>query len=456
VVSSFRIFGTGSAIECTVVTKEGAVQAHSNTELSIYDTVEIDIDNGKVVKKEEGKKGRALYKKTMGAIAARIDTGTAPHPAKLMDHNCHEVISKMLPELAAAAGKIVNAFISGAPIVVRYHNDGDGAAGAISLQRAVSKIAELGMRGERQVSWQMNRSVFYTLDSFYLDKMVFESYKSAERPLLVICDFGTAEESRAALSSALIICDIVWIDHHVIPKTFDPCSYGTYINPFNSGGDSKLSAGFVASLLAQMLGADAETLGEAALISDYSAYADHHNREAEKIALVLDYLTSEQGANERKPGQMDCLISDRAEFERTYFAAKSALDEAVASGIRIMKRCKSATGANIGIIKFSDTGIKGYPLPGRYSSRVQHVLEAQNNGNTITIVYYGNYISIRLSGDIKDRTDILGIISRMSSDATLPVSGGGHREAASIKISGNRADADKALSVLLGLLGAAV
>ena len=74
-----------------------------------------------------------------------------------------------------------------------------------------------------------------------------------------------------------------------------------------------------------------------------------------------------------------------------------------------------------------------YPLPGRYSSKLQAHMEALNNGSTITVIHYGNYISIRESRDISKKIRLLEIIERMKESGDV-LSGGGHSEAASIRI----------------------
>lgn len=447
-----KIFGTDKHAECTVVTKERSMHLDSKIDVSIYDIVRIE--NGEIVEKLIGD-GKELYDENMAMLLLKIKAKDYVQSRKSNDPTFNKIIKRITPRLADVAAKASRAFISGAPMVVRFHNDGDGATGGIAIYRALSRLVELGLCDQRQVSWQMNRSVFYTLDAFYLDKMVFESRSSAERPLLFITDFGTATESNSAIASASPICDIVWIDHHVIPSGFEPWKGTIYVNPFNMDGDSKLSAGFMCAMVAGMVGANATMLGEAALISDYSSYSDGKNIEAQKIALVLDFLTSERQANEKKPKQMDEILNDKSELERIFALASSAIDDAVNAGIKTMKKYRSSEGVSISVVNFSDLGIAtAYPLPGRYASKLQHTLEQMNGGKTLTIVYYGSYISMRISGDIKDKVDILKIISNLSSESSGSISGGGHKEAASIKVNGNLKES--ALSMLLEKLGVAV
>lgn len=414
----------------------------------MFDVVELDGANITRVMTEGG--GREEYAKCIESMVER--TMTPMHEdAYRSDKRYDGIIELLMPAIREATRKLIRAFVSGAPMVIRYHNDGDGASGAIAIYRLLSRITSMGLCGDRQVSWQMNRSVFYTLEAFYTDKMLFEAYKSAEPPLLLISDFGTGLDSAAAITSASEVSDILWIDHHVIPEGFDS-GRSTYINPFLNGGDSSLSAGFICAVLSGTFGAESKDLGEAALISDYSLFANRVDKNAERIALVLDYLTAERQPGEKKPRQMNEIISDAQEMDRVYHLAESKLDSAIKSGMKDMKRYQSPSGANVQVIDFRATGISGgYPPPGRYTSKMQYLLEEKNGGKTITIVHYGNSISIRVSRDITKETDILRIISKIQSEAPGEINGGGHMEAASIRAS--YGSSKNLLSMLLNEMG---
>ena len=60
-------------------------------------------------------------------------------------------------------------------------------------------------------------------------------------------------------------------------------------------------------------------------------------------------------------------------------------------------------------------------------------METLNNGKTITVIHYGSYISIRESRDISKKIKLLEIIEKLKESGDA-LSGGGHSEAASIKI----------------------
>jgi nanoRNase/pAp phosphatase (c-di-AMP/oligoRNAs hydrolase) len=72
-------------------------------------------------------------------------------------------------------------------------------------------------------------------------------------------------------------------------------------------------------------------------------------------------------------------------------------------------------------------------LPGRYSSKLHNKFESINK-KSITIVVFRNYISFRIGRSISDEVNILEIIKDIKSNTEFVESGGGHKEAASMKI----------------------
>ena len=414
------------------VLSDKAVQIKSNMQLALYENVKIS--DGKVELLEE-KSTEGDYENIMAKIieAAAIDSNSKS--IDLNDKQYSEAAKKLMPELKKAAELLCRAFISGAPIVVRFHNDGDGSTGGIALYRAFAALQKKFFDGERNISWQMNRSIAYTLESFYTDKMLFDSYESIEKPVVVITDFGTSPESNEAIKSANGICDLIWLDHHVPYGEFPKEMIKHYINVFDFGGNSSFTAGLLTCIFAQVLSnVNVEDLKQAALVSDYSTYADFSNQKALKDSIILDYLTSSTNEMYGKPKHMDSILSDPEKSESTFRIANGMLEQAIATGIKNIESFKNADGINICMLDFSHVAkLKlDYPLPGRFSSKLQDKLESKNGGKTITIVYYGSYISLRSSGDITS-VNMIEIIDKLKESTNGAVSGGGHKQAASVR-----------------------
>jgi RecJ-like exonuclease len=455
VVASIKTSANPADNVYTVVS-DSIMQIKSNLVLELYDRVSFDRSESKTKEVSiDGPAKKAEYEKAMGACidrigidsnAAAVDTEGAPYG---------KVIGKAMPKIVSAAKVLAKCFLSGSPIIARFHNDGDGFSGATALYRALDDLQGKMFEDERNAIWHMNRSIAYTAESAYEDDMIFGAYRSVEKPMVLIMDFGTSPESMDAVGRMSGACELVWLDHHLPYEGFPARDFKHYINSWGFGGDSNTTAGLLGCVLAQVMSpVEVELLKQASLISDYSKYADLGNREAYKLALVMDFLTSgksrydSQGAT---PKQLEAIMDDKQRFEEMFGFATKLLDDALAVGLKNIRSYKSGA-INVHVLDFGHVAKLGYsyPLPGRYSSKLQEHMEALNNGNTITVTHYGSYISIRESRDVSGKVKLLDIINRMKETGEA-AAGGGHSEAASIKI-GNKS-MEEVVSSLLAELG---
>jgi RecJ-like exonuclease len=424
-----------------------SIQLKSSETLELLDIVEINGESAKFLKKGD----RKDYEKLASALVA--NSGISQNTEKInLEGKAYEQIAHVLIKaMQKSAEVLVKGFLSGAPIVVRFHNDGDGSSGAIAMCRAFVELEGKLSESTRSVSWQMNKSIAYSKESFYADRMLFESYKSVERPIVLIVDFGTSPESEDAIRLAEPNCDMVWLDHHVLYDAFPKEKLPYYTNVSTLGGDSS----FTACIFAEMMsGVDVEDLKAASLISDYSKYGDYKDANAVKNSLILDFLTSSSNDLYSKPKQMDIILKDPEKSENFFRHASNNLEDAIDAGIKNIRNYKTDSGINISVLDFGHIAKLNldYPLPGRYSSKLQSHIETENNGKTITLVHYGSYISIRISGDISDSVDLLGLIERLKTATEGSITGGGHKQAASIKsANGNMTETLHMLLMELGV-----
>lgn len=428
-----------------------SIQIKSEMQLDIYERVEMM--DGRITL-SKGISSIEEYQNQINANLQMIAMKENAAQISLSGKEYEKVANALMPQLLGAATLLVKSFLSGAPIVIRFHNDGDGSSGGIALYRAISELQKRFFVGERNISWQMNKSIAYTIESFYVDKMLFDSYRSVEKPLVLITDFGTSPESLDAIKAASKDCNLIWLDHHMPYEGFPKELITHYINVFDFGGDSNFTAGLLTCIFAELISkVNVEDLKQAALISDYSAYANFKDQQGMKNSVILDFLTSTGRETYGKPKQMDLIISDRQKSEETFAHASNMLDEAITTGIKNIKSIKTSNGINIAILDFGHVAkLKfDYPLPGRYSSKLQDRIERANNGKTITVVHYGNYISVRLSKDISDSVRLLEIIERMKVNTKGAVTGGGHKQAASIRA--NKENMKEIMDIFLAELG---
>lgn len=433
IVTSIKMSGNSSGCTYTVVAAK-VLQVQNGMQPELYDNVTVE----KNIITIKGKAGKDAYNDLLAGYvqAADIEKNAKKMESGLKGKEYERTALRMMPELKRAANLLLKGLVSGAPIVVRFHNDGDGAAGGIAIYRALADLQKKFFAKERAISWEMNRSIAYTLESFYADKMLFESYESIERPILVITDFGTSTESVEALRASQGLCETIWLDHHMPYEGFPRELAKHYINVCDFDGSSSFTAGLLACIFAQVLSdVDLEDVKEAALVSDYSIYANYKDEDAAKNSIILDYLTSSSNEMHHKPRQLDIILKDREKSESAFRRASGLLKEAIDTGIKNIRNYRNSEGINICLLDFGHIAKLrlDYPLPGRYSSRLQEKIERENNGKTITIVHYGSYISMRTSGDIHESINILEIIEKLKAATNGMVSGGGHPQAASIR-----------------------
>ncbi len=403
------------------------------------------------------------YEELMDELAGKVDLGKRSQELKKRGFSRHaaidEVAARMLPRLAEVVAPLVRSMISGSPIIVRFHGDGDGSTGAICLYKAMSKLQdELSI--EADVKWVLNRGISYSVESLYYDTMHFNDYESAEKPLVCIIDFGTTEESNEAVKKAADRFNFVWLDHHPIPKSFTGTEIDGYVNPMQFKGTSDFTAGFLTGVFSELL-ADihVKEIMEASLISDFSAYADKSDSEASRLATVLDFVTGIKNSTRYldgpvTPSYLAKLVSDQEKLKSVHDYASGMIEDAIMMGIERSKRYTTSGGIPVNVIDFVHIADKygGYLLPGRYSSRLQGRLEEISPNGSITIVNFRNAISIRVSKHIAEKVDLLNVIDALKDSSDIVVSGGGHREAASIMAAEGQSEA--AIKLLLRELGA--
>lgn len=431
----------GGAYRYTIVS-DGVISVESEGRFALRDSVEAARDGEvwrlSLLAGKDGEYDKPASKMMRGlSLAKRSKLLQAGRLSG--NDNLDSVAKRMVPKMVRPAKVLLRAAISGAPIVARFHGDGDGASGAIALYKALAKVQD-DLQCSFDIKWVSNRGISYSMDSFYYDTMHFRNYESIEKPVVCIIDFGTTEESNEAIRAARGSLDFVWLDHHPVMEGFDAKGIGSYINPVNFKGTSDFAAGFLAGIFSQLIAdAHVEELKEASLISDFSAFADHKNYEASRYATILDFVTGIKDSTHYLDGPLTPsyllkLITDKEKAASVYNDANRMIEDAIKIGMEKARSYKRGDGIAVNVIDFVHIADKygGYLLPGRYSSKVQGRLDSQHEHGAITIVNFRNVISVRVSKRISERIGLPGMIDKLKGSTDLIVSGGGHREASSM------------------------
>lgn len=347
------------------------------------------------------------------------------------------MVGKCIKDLRYAARLLIRNMVSGSPISIHFHADGDGSSGAIAIYRAM-KILYSRIGGDCGcVRWSSTRGISYNDELFYIDQMLINSYESADRPVILVTDFGSTSESNSHLSKISDFADLIWIDHHPPDKRFESEPILCNINPWNNGGSSSLTAGFITSVLAEIIsGNNMSDMMNVSLISDHSEYAKP-NSKFEEIAIVLEAMNTYHGSYKSPiPPNFESVITDNERFLSIYNEYTEQMDSSISIGRSKSKRYKSSKGFIIYALDFEKIAKMNfnYIKLGRYTSELHSVIE-RDSPESITIVYYKRYVSIRASRSVAAESILLNLIAHLTEKNENVEGGGGHKEAISVKIA---------------------
>ncbi|MCL5239388.1 MAG: DHH family phosphoesterase [Candidatus Marsarchaeota archaeon] len=413
--------------------------------LGLGEAGELEVAEGRVEKfepEDDGKERKAI-EKAIADMAAGMLKGSV---RKIGVGAIDPVTEKMWERLRGAMRLLARKLMIGAPIVIRFHNDIDGASGAYALYKALSAAMGTGelIAYKPNISWRMHGSVFYSAEDATNDTLVCNNYECVEKPLLIVIDFGTAEESNAGLEIAKEKFDIIWLDHHPIIEGFKGKELEHYINPWQFGGDSNYTAGFLACVFAHTLeDVDTKEMEEASFIGDYSIYSKP-TVGSRRLAALLDLLTSDTRVisgmkGNLTPESVDSVLKDKAKSDELIAYAESRVAEMLDLALGSIK-VYNADSIRIYVADFEairTNDQERYPLPGRFASKLLGRIEELNKSPCILLLHFGYFISTRMSKKLIGKVDLLGALEKVHADYSNYVdSTGGHSNAASIKMNG--------------------
>jgi len=406
------------------------------------------LELGDIVEIREGVAISRGGKSEAGEIIAHADRLAgllaAGSPYKSGIKEADDVIPRMWPTLLSASRLLVRKLLLGAPVIVHFHNDADGASGAYVLYKSIEDLRSGGaLRGECDAIWLMNRGVTYDVTDANHDRDIASGFSAIDKPLLVIIDFGTSVGSNLGIRHIVDQFDVIWLDHHPVEEGFAGAQLPLYINPWKFGGDSNITAGFLSAVFSKTISRmDTREIENASFIGDYSSYADKRSGGTD-LATLLDMITSDvriatgRPSKNITPKEIDAIISDKQKYKELLAYAKTRMSDTIGMAMKSIKRYKAGDSAiylsEFDRLRGDDTK---YPLPGRFSSKLLEQIIASGSGHAILILHFGSFISIRVDGAIADSVGLLGIIAELKDRYAEEIeSGGGHKNAANIKLA---------------------
>jgi len=343
---------------------------------------------------------------------------TLPEGPGLLDD---DVMRTLWPKLREAALEIICAKKLGRSVLLRFHGDADGIAGAFAL------TAIIGCK-----AFQHNSAMYGARDALRDMAMVGQE----SRPLVILLDFGSADGCREGLDllSAAGIDHMV-IDHHPYAVRDDVW----ITNPFSvAGGASKYTAGYLACEVAMACGMErgkALELARIACSGDKSDILASDESDAKK-AMVLDFLASHVSFG----NNLDFYrkVMDKQElFDSIARQADESIEEAAQKAIAKTKRMKEGP---LDICVFPLEGIyrKGeWPPSSKITTRVFDKLKV---GTPDTPLLCIGQTDRSLIMRLNDEAVTLGLSANSLAEAIkksmadFVQGGGGHVKAGAIRV----------------------
>ncbi len=359
----------------------------------------------------EGEEAARAFEKVKAnaASAARI-----PERPTLLDDS---LAARLWQKLRKAAADLAVAKTLGRSVLLRFHGDADGIAGAFAISSIV-----------RCKAFQQNSAVYSVRDA--LRDIALISQES--RPIAVLVDFGSSDPCKEALdllAAAGIECMV--IDHHPFNMKGDP----RIINPFSiEDNSSKYTAGYMACEIAAACGMPKEKALELARIAcagDKSDILGSGGDDSRK-AMVLDFLASHMSFGNNLDFYKKVMDSPEL-FGSIASQADESIEEAAGKALTRAKRTE-AGGCEVCVFPLEGIAKRGeWPPSSKITTRVFDKLKGGKA--LICIGYTDRSIIMRLD----DGAASLGfsanaLAERMKSTmGDFVEGGGGHVRAGAIR-----------------------
>lgn len=344
-------------------------------------------------------------------IENKIMKLSALKPARLENE-----MEKLRSEFEKVARKIYAANVLGRFVSVKFHGDADGISSALILRKFLK-------------AWysQQNSAIYSVADALRDMERMDQQFK----PLLVLLDFGSGEDSTQGLELAKAAgIEIISIDHH--PPCFNISE--TSINPWNAGIDdgSKYPTGYLCAQLAKFFNVDSEGYERIACAGDKS-YVLLISKEDNEKALVLDFVATYAGFGNGIEFYSK-VLSNKWLFNSILLQANAKMEEL---DIILEKNVKRIDGpkATVYLLNLDRVSEKReFPRKGKITSRL---FEKVNKNQSVVIIGYGKRSMIFRLNDAALANGLRAdeLIKKMRAQfADFVDNGGGHSRAAALRI----------------------
>lgn len=369
------------------------------------------------IEKLESEEKDAVEKK----IEERITVGMQDFKMLVED----EITKEIKGDVIALGKKLLIASRTGKFVILRYHRDADGIAGALALSTIFERIT----------SFKQSSAVYGPSDAIK-DLGVF---RDKYQPLLILLDFGSGPES---IQNIRLVktenVEVVSVDHHPIDeKLVDTVDF--VLNPWKrskKGICSNYPSGYLCAEVARSLWtASEEYLKELARIS---LCGDKSNilpmsEEDEKKALVFDYVSCYAPPNSELEFYQSLMTNK--ELYLSFLVQTNEKVEQIKKLIENEMKKKELKDVYVGFVNLDRIITqKEFPSSGKATTIAYEVMKEKHDA-CVVVGYVSGNISFRVSNEAyKKGVNALRIIEEVKKELKEVIeSGGGHEKAANMK-----------------------
>ncbi len=376
---------------------------------------------------------------------------------------------KLWDDLEAVADRLRKTVLSGRPIRIRHHADGDGLCASVPLQYALERyIAQTWEDPDapRHLLKRLpSKAPFYELEDVTRDlnfALENQTRHGQKLPLFLMLDNGSTEEDTPAYRNlAHYDVPILVIDHHHPDPEAVEGLVEDHVNPYLYDEDYRITTGMMCVEIARMI--DPDLTEELKHVPAVAGIADRSESEAmdqfldlasdagyEKIRLrdigeALDYATYWLKYNDGREFVNDLLnvnCEDRERHEEvvdllTERAARD-VDHQLDAAMQHVTEEELENGARLYRIDVERHARRfTYPAPGKTTGKI-HDRKVEETGDPVITIGFGPDFAVLRSDGV--RLDIPEMVAELKEEVPGGgVSGGGHLVVGSIKfVSGMR------------------
>ena len=363
------------------------------------------------VELSEIKKAEGAYETVLEKIESKSELNG------FLDEN--DVTQNLKEPFVKIAKRLLSAKELHRSILLRFHNDADGIAGAFALNESI-----------KSKSIQQNSAIYSQKDVVNDMSYLYHEWK----PLVVLLDFGSNEKSAKSLELLRASgAEIIVIDHHPIYKETLKIPH-LFISPWllDIKMPSKYTAGYLASEISHLLGGDTEKYARIACAGDKSEIMPPSEDDVE-TALVLDYLAANTVYGNNLAFYKEVLRKQEL-FSSIYLQAKEGIESASEKAMNGIKK-REKGGFDIYLFSLSGIVIQG-EFPNRSKVTTAVFDKMNTNKPTIVIGYAGGTLILRANKEAVEKgLDLPKIISYVSENfSDIVLGGGGHTVAAAMRV----------------------